>query len=140
MVLGCEPHSGDCTDAAHDLAITALEDRVRSQLALTSSMQLLKSLPGAGGLRAIGFEREIGEIVALQVPPGSTAAAAASPGITSCVAHQFPTWSGPSLSQGILRGHHHGGKGESRPDPCVRKAHTLVVTPLLTLIISPPEA
>jgi transposase len=42
------------------LQITALEDRIRSQISLTPRMQLLKSLPGVGDMLAIVIEREVG--------------------------------------------------------------------------------
>jgi transposase len=45
-----------------NLQISALEDRIRCQISLTSSMQLLKSIPGVGDMLAIVIEREIGSI------------------------------------------------------------------------------
>jgi transposase len=42
------------------LQIESLEDRIRSQISLTPSMQLLKSLPGVGDILAIVIDREVG--------------------------------------------------------------------------------
>jgi len=44
------------------LQITQLEDRIRERIALTPSIQLLKSLPGVGNILAVVIEREIGSI------------------------------------------------------------------------------
>jgi transposase len=44
------------------LQISALEDRIRAQIALTPAMQLLKTLPGVGDLLAIVIDREVGSI------------------------------------------------------------------------------
>jgi transposase len=42
------------------LQISSLEERIRSQIALTPSMQLLKTLPGVGDMLAIVIERKVG--------------------------------------------------------------------------------
>jgi len=42
--------------------IAQLEDRIRERIALTPSIQLLKTLPGVGNILAIVIEREIGSI------------------------------------------------------------------------------
>jgi transposase len=42
--------------------ITQLEERIRERIALTSSIELLKTLPGVGDILAIVIEREIGSI------------------------------------------------------------------------------
>jgi len=44
------------------LQIHNLEERIHSQIALTPTMQLLKSLPGVGDMLAIVIEREVGSI------------------------------------------------------------------------------
>jgi len=44
------------------LQITQLEERIRQRIALTPSIQLLKSLPGVGDILAVVIEREIGSI------------------------------------------------------------------------------
>jgi transposase len=44
------------------LQITQLEQRIRERIALTPSIQLLKTLPGVGDVLAIVIEREIGSI------------------------------------------------------------------------------
>jgi transposase len=44
------------------LQIAQLEDCIRERIALTPSIQLLKSLPGVGNILAIVVEREIGPI------------------------------------------------------------------------------
>jgi transposase len=42
--------------------ISALEDRIAERVALTTSIQLLKTLPGVANILAIVIEREIGSI------------------------------------------------------------------------------
>ena len=44
------------------LQITQLEERIKERIALTPSIQLLKTLPGVGDILAIVIEREIGSI------------------------------------------------------------------------------
>jgi len=44
------------------LQISQLEDRIRTQIAITPAMQLLKTLPGIGDMLAIVIERELGSI------------------------------------------------------------------------------
>lgn len=44
------------------LHISELEERIREQISLTTTMQLLKSLPGVGDILAIVIEREVGAI------------------------------------------------------------------------------
>ena len=44
------------------LQISELEDRIRSQIALTPTMQLLKTEPGIADMLAILIERELGSI------------------------------------------------------------------------------
>jgi len=46
----------------HSLQIATLEERIHALIALTPTMQLLKSLPGVGDMLAIVIEREVGTI------------------------------------------------------------------------------
>jgi transposase len=54
-------------DALQD-QITQLEQRIRERIALTPSIQLLKSLPGVANILAIVIEREIGSIDRFATP------------------------------------------------------------------------
>jgi transposase len=45
-----------------ELQITQLEERIKERVALTPSIQLLKTLPGVGDILAVVVEREIGSI------------------------------------------------------------------------------
>ncbi len=70
-----------------------LEDRVREQISLTPTMQLLKSLPGVGDILAIVIVREVGSIDAFPLPLSfpatqallpASAPAAARPAMVGC--------------------------------------------------------
>jgi transposase len=50
------------------LQIAQLEERIRERVALTPSIQLLKTLPGVGNILAIVIEREIGSIDRFATP------------------------------------------------------------------------
>jgi transposase len=65
------------------LQITDLEDRIRSQIALTPTMQLLKSLPGVGDMLAIVIEREVGDIARFPCAPQFSSYSGAIPRINS---------------------------------------------------------
>jgi transposase len=62
------PETGRCVTQELDaldglqLQITQLEERIRERIALTPSIQLLKSLPGVGDILGIVIDREIGSI------------------------------------------------------------------------------
>jgi transposase len=62
------PETGRCLQQEFELLgsfneqIQALEARVREEIALTSSMQLVKTLPGVGDILAIVIDREVGSI------------------------------------------------------------------------------
>jgi transposase len=62
------PETGRCLQQEVELLgsfneqIQTLEARIREEIALTSSMQLLKTLPGVGDILAIVIDREVGTI------------------------------------------------------------------------------
>jgi len=62
------PETGRCLTQQLELLdeltghINTMEERIHSQIALTPTMQLLKSLPGVGDILAIVIEREMGTI------------------------------------------------------------------------------
>ncbi len=74
------------------LQITALEERIRSQVSLTPSMQLLKTLPGVGDIVAIVIDREVGCIERF------------------CTASQFSSYSGTTPRVSSSGGKCHYGK------------------------------
>jgi transposase len=83
------PESGRCTSQHLQLLdslvlqITALEDRIRSQIALTPSMQLLKSLPGVGDMLAIVIGLELGDISRFPCAPQFSSYCGTTPRVSS---------------------------------------------------------
>jgi len=86
--------------------ITALEDSIRSQVTLTPSIQLLKSLSGVGDMLAIVIEREVGDIARFPCAPqfssycGTTHRISCSGGKTHydkmrCESNHYLKWSFP---------------------------------------------
>ncbi len=63
--------------------ITAMEDRIRSQIALTPTMQLLKTLPGVGDILAIVIEREVGTIERFPSPAQFASYSGTTPRVSS---------------------------------------------------------
>jgi len=63
----CAAQELEALDALQD-QIAQLEQRIRERIALTPSIQLLKSLPGIGDILAIVIEREIGSIDRFDAP------------------------------------------------------------------------
>ena len=83
------PETGRCL-AQHlklldflSLHISELEDRIREQIALTPSMQLLKSLPGVGDILAILIEREVGTIDRFPCAPQFSSYCGTTPRVSS---------------------------------------------------------
>jgi transposase len=65
------------------LQISALEERIRSAIALTPRMQLLKSLPGVGDILAIVIDREIGTISRFPSAPQFSSYCGTTPRVSS---------------------------------------------------------
>jgi transposase len=65
------------------LQITTLENRIHEQIALTPSMQLLKSLPGVGDILAILIDREIGTISRFPSAPQFSSYSGTTPRVSS---------------------------------------------------------
>jgi transposase len=67
-VNGLPPESARCLTQQLELLdslslqISSLEERIHSLIALTPTMQLLKTIPGVGDILAIVIEREVGDI------------------------------------------------------------------------------
>jgi len=65
------------------LQISALEKRIRSQIALSPRMQLLKSLPGVGDILAILIDRELGTISRFPSAPQFSSYCGTTPRLSS---------------------------------------------------------
>jgi len=65
------------------LQVSELEDRIRSTIALTPTMQLLKSLPGVADMLAIVIEREVGSIARFPCAPQFSSYSGTTPRVTS---------------------------------------------------------
>jgi len=65
------------------LQISELEDRIRSQIALTPAMQLLKTIPGIGDMLAIVIERELGSITRFPSPQQFSSYSGTTPRVIS---------------------------------------------------------
>ena len=65
------------------LQISALEDRIRCQIALTPSMQLLKTLPGVGDILAIVIHLEAGAIARFPCAPQFSSYCGTTPRVSS---------------------------------------------------------
>lgn len=63
--------------------IAELEDRIRAQIALTPTMQLLKTIPGVGDILAIVIEREIGSISRFPSAPQFSSYCGTTPRVSS---------------------------------------------------------
>jgi transposase len=65
------------------LQITALEERIHDQIALTPSMQLLKTLPGVGDILAIVIDREVGTVTRFPSAPQFSSCSGTTPRVSS---------------------------------------------------------
>jgi transposase len=65
------------------LQISSLEERIHAQIALTASMQLLKSIPGVGDILAIVIEREVGTINRFPSAPQFSSYCGTTPRVSS---------------------------------------------------------
>ena len=65
------------------LQISELEDRIHHLIALTPTMQLLKTLPGVGDLLAIVIEREVGSIDRFPSPQQFSSYSGTTPRVSS---------------------------------------------------------
>jgi len=63
--------------------ISQLEDRIRAQISLTATMQLLKSVPGIGDMLAIVVEREVGTISRFFSPQRFSSYSGTTPRVSS---------------------------------------------------------
>ncbi len=63
--------------------ISEFEDRIRSQIALTPAMQLLKTIPGVGDVLAIVIEREVGSIERFPSPQQFSSYCGTTPRVSS---------------------------------------------------------
>jgi transposase len=98
--------------------IGQLEDRIREQIALTPSIQLLKSLPGVGDILAIIIEREIGSIHRFGTPGQLASYAGVVPTVHASggktrfghmrkPSNQYLKWAFVEAANVVVRHHHH---------------------------------
>lgn len=83
------PETGRCLNQQLELLdvlnvhIATMEERIRTQIALTPTMQLLKSLPGVGDILAIVIEREVGTIERFPTPEQLASYSGTTPRVSS---------------------------------------------------------
>jgi transposase len=83
------PETGRCLKQQLELLdflseqIAELEDRIRAQIALTPTMQLLKTIPGIGDVLAIVIEREVGSIDRFPSPQQFSSYCGTTPRVSS---------------------------------------------------------
>jgi transposase len=88
-VTSLPPETGRCLTQELQLLdylsqqISQLEDRIHTQIALTATMQLLKTTPGIGDMLAIVIEREVGSISRFPSPQQFSSYSGTSPRVSS---------------------------------------------------------
>jgi transposase len=88
-VTSLPPETGRCLTQELQLLdylsqqISQLEDRIHTQIALTATMQLLKTTPGIGDMLAIVIEREVGTISRFPSPQQFSSYSGTSPRVSS---------------------------------------------------------
>ena len=123
--------------------ITALEERIRERIKLTSNMQLLKSLPGVGDILAIVIEREIGTIDRFPTAGHLAAYAGVVPKVHSSggktrygrmrkQANQYLKWAFIEAANVIVAHRHHPAWRQKKVSLvyeriCRRKGHAIAV-------------